>query len=68
MVVYTPLLVNFTFRGVIYQHDVTQYDNLVNTYEIEAYQKLSMKLHLPLNHRQNKKPKRTLITTEIGRL
>jgi len=56
-------------RGVIYQHDRVQYDNLVNRYEIEAYQKLSLKLHLPLNHRHNRKPtkpRRTLITTEMG--
>lgn len=55
------------YRGVIYHHDVVQYDNLVNKYEIEAYQKLSMKLHLPLNHRLNKKPRKNLITTEIGK-
>lgn len=55
------------YRGVVYQHDIVQYDNLVNKYEIEAYQKLSMKLHLPLNHRLNKKPRKTLITTEMGK-
>ncbi|XP_052773192.1 uncharacterized protein LOC128212016 isoform X2 [Mya arenaria] len=52
-------------RGVLYQHDTVQYDNLVNRYEIEAYQKLSLKLHLPLHHRHNTKPRKTLITTEM---
>ena len=54
------------YRRVVYLHDVVQYDNLVNRYEIEAYQTLSMKLHLPLNHRLKQKPRRTLITTEMG--
>ncbi|XP_060553441.1 PDZ domain-containing protein 7-like isoform X3 [Ruditapes philippinarum] len=53
-------------RGVIYSHDKGQFDNMVNHFEIEeAYQKLSMKLHLPLNHKPQKKPRRKLITTEI---
>ncbi|XP_045189778.2 uncharacterized protein LOC123547069 isoform X2 [Mercenaria mercenaria] len=53
-------------RGVIYQHDMVKFDNMVNHFEIEeAYQKLSMKLHLPLNHKPQKRPRRKLITTEI---
>lgn len=53
-------------RGVIYKCDMVRFENLVNDYEIEAYQKLSMKLHLPLNHKPKQKPKRNLITTEIA--
>lgn len=53
-------------RGVIFQHDMVQFDNMVNHYEIEAYQKLSLKLHLPLNHKPQKKPRRKLITPEIA--
>ncbi|KAH3708217.1 uncharacterized protein LOC127857219 [Dreissena polymorpha] len=60
------LLLLKDIRRVVYLHDVVQYDNLVNRYEIEAYQTLSMKLHLPLNHRLKQKPRRTLITTEMA--
>ena len=45
-----------------------KFDNMVNKYEIEAYEKLSMKLHLPLNHSRSRKPRRHLVTTELGRL
>ena len=56
------------YRGVIYPSDMEMFDNLVNKYEIEAYEKLSMKLHLPLNHSRSRKPRRHLVTTELGKL
>ncbi|KAK3589729.1 hypothetical protein CHS0354_021048 [Potamilus streckersoni] len=52
-------------RGVIYPMDMARFDNMVNTYEIAAYEKLSLKLHLPLNHNKMRKPRRALMTTEI---
>ncbi|KAL4231085.1 PDZ domain containing [Mactra antiquata] len=53
-------------RGVIYNYDLVRYDNMVNQYEIEAYQKLSLKLHLPLNHKPQKRPRRNLMTAELA--
>ncbi|XP_046565903.1 uncharacterized protein LOC124274584 [Haliotis rubra] len=54
-------------RGVIYPYHIARFDNMVNFYEIERYEDLSTKLHLPLRHRESIKdrPKKQLMTTVL---
>ncbi|XP_048249231.1 PDZ domain-containing protein 7-like isoform X2 [Haliotis rufescens] len=56
-------------RGVIYPYHIARFDNMVNFYEIERYEDLSTKLHLPLRHRESMKdrPKKQLMTTVLDK-
>lgn len=59
-------------RGVIYAHHVGLFDSLVARHESTTFEKLSTKVHLPLNpvYRQDSaaKPRSKLITTVLGKL
>lgn len=44
--------------------DIYRFELSVSRYETEAYEKLSTKLHLYLNHEKDKKPKKHLLYTE----
>ncbi|KAK6177951.1 hypothetical protein SNE40_012808 [Patella caerulea] len=52
-------------RGVIYPYHIALFDTRVNIYEIQEYERMSTKLHLPLhhNHKQTSKPQKNLMTT-----
>ncbi|XP_060069538.1 uncharacterized protein LOC132549609 [Ylistrum balloti] len=52
-------------RGVLYANDLSRFDQQVHRIEMEAYEKLSTKLHLQLNHvNKGRKPKKHLLMTE----
>ncbi|XP_033756926.1 uncharacterized protein LOC117339451 isoform X2 [Pecten maximus] len=52
-------------RGVLYSTDLSRFDHRVHRIEMEAYEKLSTKLHLQLNHvNKGRKPKKHLLVTE----
>ncbi|XP_021361258.1 uncharacterized protein LOC110455442 isoform X2 [Mizuhopecten yessoensis] len=53
-------------RGVLYATDLSRFDQRVHLIEMDAYEKLSTKLHLQLNHvNKGRKPKKHLLMTEI---
>ncbi|XP_022339802.2 PDZ domain-containing protein 7-like isoform X3 [Crassostrea virginica] len=51
-------------RSVIYPVDIYRFELSVSRYEKEAFEKLSTKLHLYLNHEKSKKPRKHLLVTE----
>ncbi|XP_062568351.1 uncharacterized protein LOC134230537 [Saccostrea cucullata] len=51
-------------RSVIFPVDIYRFELSVSRYEKEAYEKLSTKLHLYLNHGKERKPKKHLLHTE----
>ncbi|XP_069140094.1 PDZ domain-containing protein 7-like isoform X2 [Argopecten irradians] len=59
------LLLLRDIRGVLYSNDLSRFDQRVHRIEMEAYEKLSTKLHLQLNHvNKGRKPKKHLLMTE----
>ncbi|KAL5022488.1 hypothetical protein ScPMuIL_001643 [Solemya velum] len=53
-------------RSVIYETDKSRFDQKVNRYQEDAYEKLTTKVHLPLTSNKSKVPKKTLMATEKG--
>lgn len=47
---------------------MNRFDDMVNSHEVEAYEILSTKLHEQLRQDKNRKPKKHLLTTEVGEL
>lgn len=47
--------------------DIYRFELSVSRYETEAYEKLSTKLHLYLNHEKDRKPRKHLLHTETGK-
>jgi hypothetical protein len=56
------------YRQVIYKFDMFHFNELVKNFEIGAYEKLSINVHLQLNHEKRRKPKKQLLQPETGKL